>query len=68
MIVLAELTRVVYTVQEFDRASADHSSNMNQKTGRERCQGEKGELLQVENSSVIYSMQNTLWTFPKVSC
>ncbi len=53
--VCAELTGVVYAVQEFDRASADHSADMNQETGWERRQGEEGELLQIENSRVTYS-------------
>lgn len=55
-----ELTRVVYTVQQFDRASADHSTHMNQKTRWERRQGEEGELLQIENPVTYSRGEHTL--------
>lgn len=52
----AELTRVVYTIKKFDRASADNSTDMNQKTRWERRQGKEGELLQIKkkNKQITY--------------
>lgn len=52
--VRAELTRVVYAVQQFDGASADHAASVNQKTRRERRQGEERELLQIQSNGVIH--------------
>lgn len=50
----AELTRVVYTIQQFDRASTDHSANVNEKTRWKRRQGKEGELLQEKNKQFSY--------------
>lgn len=50
-----ELTGVVNAVQQFDRASTDHSANVNQETRWKGGQGEEGELLLRENSSVTVS-------------
>lgn len=59
--VCTELTRVVYAVQQFDGASTDHSSDVDQKTRWEGRQSEEGKLLQIENSLVTYNRgQHTL--------
>lgn len=61
----AELTRVVYTIKKFDRASADNSTDMNQKTRWERRQGKEGELLQIKKKTnrSLTEGENTLEIF-----
>lgn len=53
----AELTRVVYAIKKFDRASADNSTDMNQKTRWERRQGKEGELLQIKKQKQTDHLQ-----------
>lgn len=51
-----ELTGVVYAIQQFNRTGTDHAADVNQKTRRERSQGEEGELLLIKKIEAALSI------------